>query len=522
MAARKSPHHIPERFLRQLWKHQQFRTTNISTIDGRAVEILFPGTFNRDGGPDFINARLRIDGILYRGNVELHQRLEEWTQHLHHRDPKYNSVILHVVLRGPARAGAHFTQSNRPLPVLVLERYLSAPYSSAWKSMILHERAERLEAIRCADANESADTSIIRRWIEKLALERIEIKIRRFEERLRELVDEQRLAVKEPAPYYDEIPFGLNPDELPSPMSALSPRHYAPLEIWEQLLYEGAMEALGYSKNQRPFLRMARALPLVFLRGLIGGKLSDTENVLQLEAALFGVAGLLPLIKDLHDMESKQRVRSLRGRWKQMRKLYLREILNAGEWQFFRLHPENFPSRRLAGAGRLIVEFLRENYFTSIIHIMKRKNHSGSENHRSLEELFIIPSDEFWTWHFRFGERASSLVGTLIGKNRANNIIVNTIIPVCLLYARIFRNRIVRETALNLYRSCPPESENSVTRTMERQLIKGRFRLDSAMLHQGTIQLNRSYCSEGRCGECAIGKTLFHDGHQPPSTGSVR
>ncbi len=478
-------------------------------MDGRAVEILSPGTFNRDGGPDFINARIRIGGTLYRGNVELHQRLEEWTQHFHHRDPKYNSVILHVVLRGHAATRVPFTESNRTLPVLVLEEYLTSSYRSSWKAMILHERAERLEAIRCVDANERVDASTIKQWIEKLALERIEVKIRRKEERLRELVERQRLVVKESLARYEEIPFGLNPDEFPSPIPAHSSRDYSPLELWEQLIYEGAMEALGYSKNQKPFLRTARALPLSFLRSLIGGTVSRPRDVLQLEAALFGVAGLLPLIKDLHDRESKERVRMLRGRWKQMRKLYHREILNEGEWQFFRLHPENFPSRRLAGAARLIAGFLRENYFTSIIQIMKRKNLSGPEIHRSLEELFIIPSDEFWKRHFRFGERASSAVGTLIGKNRADNIIVNTIIPVCLLYARIFRNKMVRETALDLYRSFPPESENSVTRTMERQLIKGKFRIDSAMLHQGTIQLNRSYCSEGRCQECSIGRILF-------------
>ena len=84
MALRNNSYHIPERFLRQLWKHRHFQSTGITTVDGRSLEILSPGTFNRDGGPDFINASIRIDGILHRGDVELHQELDEWTQHLDH------------------------------------------------------------------------------------------------------------------------------------------------------------------------------------------------------------------------------------------------------------------------------------------------------------------------------------------------------------------------------------------------------------------------------------------------------
>ena len=71
-------HHIPERFLRQLWKHQLFEQTSLQTADGRQIEIISPGTLNPNSGPDFLGARIRIGGILFAGNIELHRSVDEW------------------------------------------------------------------------------------------------------------------------------------------------------------------------------------------------------------------------------------------------------------------------------------------------------------------------------------------------------------------------------------------------------------------------------------------------------------
>ena len=393
--------------------------------------------------------------------------------------------------------------------MLALDKYLMSSYQSVWKAMIFHERAERFATIKCAYVNDRVDASVIKHWIEKLALERIEVKIRRYEERMRELLDQQRLTVREPVRRYNAIPFGLNPDELPSPATRYSQRDFAPSHLWEQVLYEGIMEALGYSKNQQQFLRIAKNLPLSFLNGLVNSNMSPEDERLPLEAALFGVAGLLPFMKELSDKESKSRVRQLRLYWKQIRRIYSHELLNKGEWQFFRLRPENFPTVRLAGAAQIIRKLLRENYVTSIIQTLKKTERTCVETYRDLERLLIVPADKFWSVHYRFGRRASSTVTTLIGESRANDIIINTIIPIALLYARIFKNKEVREKAIALLRCPSPEAHNSVIRTMEEQLIKDKFKIDSGILSQGTIHLHTSYCTPERCGECAIGKILF-------------
>ena len=499
-------HHVPERFLRQLWKHQQFDTSRLTTLDGKPVEILSPGVLNTDGGPDYRDALIRIGGILYRGTIELHQHLNEWSLHEHHRDPKYNAVILHVVLYEHPPETTNLTESRRTIPVLVLERYLTQPFRETWDAMILSERAERLSTIKCYDFNEHIASSLIAAWLEKLALERMELKIRRCEERLKELTEETRQHFHEPLPRYEEVAFGLSPEELPPPFPDFTQRNFKDVHLWEQLLYEGILEALGFTKNQRPFLALARNVTLQFLSRTCTASNDIWQHV---EALLFAAAGLLPPIQPTMDTESKHHLTQLKRYWRESRSFYHGAVAHEADWQFFRLRPENFPTIRIAGAARLIPRLLEKNFFRSIVQTMKGDTPGFTERYKQLRELLIVPSDGYWEKHFRFGELAKTPIKTLIGESRADEIILNAILPVCLLYARIFKDKQVREGALNLFRSSPRSSKNTITTTIEEQLLKGKTALSSAMFQQGALQLYKFYCMEERCSECAVGKEVF-------------
>ena len=503
-------HNLPERFLRQLWRHQHFRKDNLLTIDSKHVEILSPGVLNRDGGPDFREALVRIDGISYRGDIETHQYTSEWIAHAHHLDPKYNGVILHVVLHDDTAIGQH-TKSKRSLPVLALEQYLNSSYHSTWEAMIMSERSERLDAIKCYDRNDDVEPTLISQWLSKLALERMELKVRRFEERLRELISEQRPAVKDPPARYGEVPFGLHPEELPVPDFTFNRRDITRREYWEQLLYEGIMEALGYSKNQQPFLHLAQHLTLDRAKHLLQYVPKEQDIPMAIESMLLNVAGLIPLIKEIPDRDGKKRARKLRDIWKLCRNHYHRDILHQAEWQFFRLRPENFPTVRLAGAARLIGLFLQENVLKSIIHIIKDRTIDVRKRCVMLEEMFIVRADEFWSSHYQLKERAKRKLQNLIGAERAHDIIINVVVPVCLLYARLFKDKEVRRGILKIFNEAKRSNDNFITRTIERQLLKNKLDLDSALLEQGAIQLYKQYCVQERCSECAIGKTVFRN-----------
>lgn len=86
-----------EELLQFIWRNLYFNRTHLVTEAGEELQILFPGSQNSDAGPDFLNARIRIGGILQKGPVELHIKASDWYRHGHGGDPNYKGVILHVV-----------------------------------------------------------------------------------------------------------------------------------------------------------------------------------------------------------------------------------------------------------------------------------------------------------------------------------------------------------------------------------------------------------------------------------------
>ena len=108
-----------EQLLHYCWKHKLFPLEPITTTDGLDVEVIDPGLYNRrDSGPDFFNAKVRINGTLWVGNVEIHQKSSDWYAHGHDRDAAYNNVVLHVcgVVDTDVR-----TADGKPLPQMVLQ-----------------------------------------------------------------------------------------------------------------------------------------------------------------------------------------------------------------------------------------------------------------------------------------------------------------------------------------------------------------------------------------------------------------
>jgi hypothetical protein len=500
----RTPRHIHERFIHFIWRNKYLGADDLKSLDGQRIEIINIGISNRDAGPDFRDARVRIGKTLYRGDVEIHRDLTDWQKHFHSADPKYNRVILHVVLRWHPRKAVvppPKTQSGRDIPTLVLEPFLTEPLPIVWQRAILDERRERVQTIKCYGKNDRVRSQLVKNWIEKLAVERIELKIRKFDERLKELVDEHRLVVKEPYPRYYE-----DPSEIPPPIKEYTQKDFSKKQLWEQLLYEGIMEGLGYSKNQEPFLRLARNLSLEFIRQ---ERQEDGYNsLLNLQAMLFGAAGFLSSKKSYDDAEARKYVASLRKAWRRTRKKYRREVLYEADWQFFRLRPQNFPTVRLAAMSFLLHRLLSRNWVREIIQVVKSQITTG-EKLVELQTLFTAEAEGYWTEHFTFGGQKHQQAKRLIGLERVQDIILNTVIPITLLYARVFKDPLVRKHALRLYESFPALESNSILRTMHTQLLKQRLPLKTAFLQQGMIQLYKFYCAEGQCSECEIGRAVF-------------
>ena len=86
-----------EMVMQYVWQTGAWGREPIATVDGRRVDLVHRGTLNTGSGPDFFNAKVRIDGQLWIGNIEIHVRASDWYRHGHDSDTAYANVILHVV-----------------------------------------------------------------------------------------------------------------------------------------------------------------------------------------------------------------------------------------------------------------------------------------------------------------------------------------------------------------------------------------------------------------------------------------
>ena len=107
-----------EELIHYCWQHKLFQLTQLTTTDGRSVEVIDPGLHNMHAGPDFFNAKVKIDHTLWVGNVEIHDKASDWYRHGHDKDANYDSVILHVVGKVDAEAR---TMNGTILPQMKLE-----------------------------------------------------------------------------------------------------------------------------------------------------------------------------------------------------------------------------------------------------------------------------------------------------------------------------------------------------------------------------------------------------------------
>jgi hypothetical protein len=361
---------------------------------------------------------------------------------------------------------------------------------------ISDERNERHKTIACHGNNNDVSAALIERWIKRLARERVEMKIRRFEDRLKELIDEQNLVLREPYPRY----YG-NPDEIPLPTRNYTRRDFFNKLLWEQILYEAIMEGLGYSKNTEPFLVLAQSVRLSILRQF---EPTDSTGMM---ALLFGAAGLLPSERDVGDKHTRRYLRTLQRRWKTFRPSFKGRVLHAGDWLFFRLRPSNFPTARLASMCFLIPSLFADEGFRTLISLFKKDGLSTKQRIECCHSFFRFEPDDFWRHHYRF-DQPPSTTGLSIGTERINDLLVNGILPVVLLYARVFKDADIRRHALSTLDSMPPQRENAVTRLLQRSLLKQRAQFSSALAQQGGIQLYKFFCVLARCSECEIGRQL--------------
>jgi hypothetical protein len=463
---------LPETEIQRIWENGLPAAMPLFTSDGLSVRIFSPGRANEDGGPDFTGARIQIGGRLYNGDVEVHRTANDWRQHGHHTDPHYNRVILHVVLDGDGSAAPTRTACKRTVPLLILRAHFDEAVPLGRPSPDRRSSAAGQRRLPCAGNSPSVSLTILRKRLLRLGWKWLEWRTQVLEDRLTHILAEEH---------------GV----------AFNPRKLLSASAWEQLLYEGVMEGLGFAKNRKPFRRLAENIPLRLLHRF---RLQDTEA---LQAILFGAAGLLPSSRGLPHKENRILVQRLRKRWREVRRIIRRPLLHEADWLFFRLRPVNFPTARLAVMSFLLPEFFRDDCLRRVFGYFSRESLSARKRLQMLRDMFVVQPDEYWREHLDFWNSGSSH-GVALGTGRRDSIILHLLVPAVLLRARIAGNEALAAHARAIVTAIPPLPSNGVTRMIERDLLRGHAGFRAAILRQGMMHLWNAYCRKRACRQCPI------------------
>lgn len=157
---------MTERLLQYIWQSQYYNKGELSTAAGEPLQILFPGQFNTNQGPDFSDAKIKIGTTTWAGTVELHINTSDWKKHNHQQDNNYNNVVLHVVWEDDTKANElPVLELKSRVPKVLLQRYEELMLSSSfipcqkmihtvreitwksWKERLLAERLLRKAAV---------------------------------------------------------------------------------------------------------------------------------------------------------------------------------------------------------------------------------------------------------------------------------------------------------------------------------------------------------------------------------------
>ena len=486
---------IPEEVIYQIWEKKDY-SNGFITSDGLKVEILDPGQKNVDlAGPDFHNARIRIGNLTFNGDVEIDNFQSDWRSHGHHLNERYNKLILHIALSEESHHGYVITQSGRKVYSIVLEKYLNEPIRKKIFEHLESVKSEEKVRMPCVGLSDKLEIKFKIEYIKEFGLLRHRKKCERYLHRLKELIVLDKNQFKEPVVKYDFEKEIQNrqfvTDEFENKL------------IWQQLFYEQVFEALGYSKNKNIMFKLSNSVDIKFLSGLN----QDEKNVQTFESILFSLSGILPDINKISDEETSEYLRALTETWIKIRSRYDGESFSKTDWNFFKLRPQNFPTVRFAAGARILHLLIEKNLINRLINAFE-DNTEINKLVSKLRNIMIIKGDGYWANHFNFNKPVKNKIKYFLGLGRSDEIIVNIILPIMSVYFDLFDNKQAAERVLNLYVNYKQKEGNRLVDDMSNVLGIQNEKYQS-VIHQGIIELFRSYCIKQRCMECKIGQQVF-------------
>ena len=288
-----------EQLLHYTWKHKLYPLKELTTNDGQRVEIVDPGLHNRNAGPDFFNAKIRIGSTMWVGNVEIHDKSSDWYQHGHDKDSRYDNVVLHVAAELDTEVmksnGEYVPQLQLSVPDDVLTNY--------------DELQKTDEYPPCYKVIPHLSALIIHSWMAALQTERLEQKTEAIRKRA-------------------ELCNG----------------------SWEDAYFVTLARNYGFGINGEVFEQWAYNIPL-------NAVAHHRDDLFQIEAIFMGQAGLLELdsIPEYYQKDALNDgyFAKLRNEYQYLAHKFSMKPIDFKLWRFLRLRPQNFPHIRISQLANL-------------------------------------------------------------------------------------------------------------------------------------------------------------------------
>jgi hypothetical protein len=441
-----------ERHLQCVWYDTRLRPELLATLDGEAVEVVQPGRWNLEAGPDFLGAELRVGAArrVVRGDVEVHVRQADWERHRHGRDARYAGVVLHVTYYAGAAKDPRI-----PTHILrvALQDGLAAKRGFAFEDIDVaaYPHAVIPSTPRpCGEALEGVSTERRTALLASAGRHRLRAKAARLAGRL----------------------------------VAVGDRH--------QVFYEEVLSVLGYKRNSAAFRRVAERLPLALW--------TEGATVEEHYARLLGTAGLLPAPEQLKTDAARVFARGLWDAWFRSGG-GAESVADEVGWNVGGLRPANHPVRRLAAAAAIFASP------RAVLDALTALPVGDADRWRreALGVLTGIAPPAYWTARLCFDSASDGRPVALLGDGRAAALLTNAVLPM----------RIAEDPALEaLVDALPPEDLGAPARETAFRLF-GRDHNPvvyqrSGLLQQGLLAVYQDFCLSSRegCLECPLAGRL--------------
>jgi hypothetical protein len=407
---------------------------DLQTVSGKKLEIISPGRWNTGSGPDFINAKFQIDGKEILADIEIDLTTYNWKMHHHNENPEFNQVGLHVVYNHNTNLQHTIREDGVIIEIFQIKDFLDDDI----EKLIKQYDEFKLEVKFCEFFAGMHPTQV-EQVLTELGKQRLARKINRFASELK-------------------------------------------FSNYEQILYQGILEALGYSKNKRAMLKFAEIVNYGQISQAYVAGISKQELV----AIYLNSSGLLQHLPS-----------SFSKKWqKQQQKIYENQNFfkddTVYDWNLFRIRPQNHPAVRLMEFARLLYPHLQSSFFQDML------------------QIFSFPKQKFSITEFRkrlygfFGNQPKVLEKYAIGKTRIDTILINIILPIVILYANNHNYSDLKITAYQVYQNYKALPSNHLMRHMQSFMdsVQIKKMKKKAILQQGLLKLYFDKCQQHKCLDC--------------------